>query len=120
MKLRVLVLLVVAILATTPHPTLLTTPIGAITTEAPAVPTAPAAPTTPSAPSAPTTPAAEPDVLDTALRPPTRQGHRPAAPLRPARAAHPEQTPHPRPHPVPAPPPPSSTLHALRCVVLRC
>ncbi|MFE9766683.1 hypothetical protein ACFYPC_19525 [Streptomyces sp. NPDC005808] len=105
---RVLVLLVVAILATTPHPAALAAPLGAITSEAPAAPAAPAA---------------EPDVHDTALRPPARQGHRPVTPLRPAphpRAAHPEPTLHRRPHPVPAPPPLSPTLRALRCVVLRC
>ncbi|MEV7344754.1 hypothetical protein [Streptomyces sp. NPDC093544] len=114
MKLRVLVLLVVAILATTPHPTLLAAPPGAITTEAPAGPPGPPGPPAP---------AAEPDVLDTALRPPARQGHRSGTPLRPAphaKAPHPEPNPHPHPHPVPAPPPPSPTLHALRCVVLRC
>ncbi|MCX5558889.1 hypothetical protein [Streptomyces sp. NBC_00038] len=100
MKLRVLVLLVVAILATTPHPAALTATPATITTEAPA---------------------AEPDVLDTALRPPARQGNRPAPSLRPAlrtRAAHPAPEPHPL--PVQAPPSHNPTLHALRCVVLRC
>ncbi|WP_371548146.1 hypothetical protein OG266_22990 [Streptomyces sp. NBC_00554] len=100
MKLRVLVLLVVAILATTPHPAALTATPTTVTTEAPAT---------------------EHDVLDTALRPPARQGHRPVTPLRPAPRARSEH-PDPRPHtaPAPAPPTPSPTLHALRCMVLRC
>ncbi|MFC9844347.1 hypothetical protein ACFWFF_34160 [Streptomyces sp. NPDC060223] len=116
MKPRVLVLLVVAILATTPHPAALTAPLGAITTETPAGPTSPGAPAAP---------AADPDVLDTALRPPARQGHRPTAPLRPARhpkTAHPEPSPHSgiTTYDTTCDHRPSPTLHALRCVVLRC
>ncbi|MFF1770553.1 hypothetical protein [Streptomyces sp. NPDC058249] len=92
--------MVVAMLVTGPHPEVLTAPL--------------------------TTTAAEPgiaehDVLDTALRLPSRQGH-PVTPLRPA-TGRPESEPEqPRPHPVPAlaPPAPSPALHALRCVVLRC
>ncbi|MFE6482619.1 hypothetical protein ACFVGN_06740 [Streptomyces sp. NPDC057757] len=109
MRLRVLILLVVALLAATPHPAAPTTTLGTATESAP------------TAPAPGPAPAAEPDVLDTALRPPARQGHRPVTPLRPAPrtgADHPADAP--RPHPVSAPPSHSPTLHALRCVVLRC
>ena len=61
---------------------------------------------------------AEHDVLDTALRPPARQDHRPLAPLRPAPTA--PDCPEPAPHARHVPPSPSRTLHALRSVVLRC
>ncbi|GHB55590.1 hypothetical protein GCM10010306_056860 [Streptomyces umbrinus] len=58
------------------------------------------------------------DLLDTALRPPARQGHRPLVPQRPARPPAPA---HPRPrrhtHPVP---PYAPTPRAQRCMVLRC
>ncbi|WP_413758253.1 hypothetical protein [Streptomyces sp. MMBL 11-3] len=60
------------------------------------------------------------DLLDTALRPVARQGHRPLAPLRPAHrpaAATEHATPQARPlppfHHAPAP-------RAQRCMVLRC
>ncbi|PIB04901.1 hypothetical protein B1C81_31600 [Streptomyces sp. HG99] len=89
-------MLVVALLATGPHPQ-----------EFAASPSAAAVATT----------ATEYDVLDTALRPPARQGHRPLAPLRPD-TEHPEQEP--RSLPVHLPLPCSPTSHALRCVVLRC
>ncbi|MFD5079785.1 hypothetical protein [Streptomyces sp. NPDC058371] len=98
--LRFLVLLVVALLAAGPHSESLA-----------AVPVAGAAETG----------GAEHDVLDTALRPPVRQGHRPLAPLRPAPApdtAHREPAAHPL--PVPSPPLSPLALHVLRCVVLRC
>ncbi|MEW2161516.1 hypothetical protein AB0912_00720 [Streptomyces sp. NPDC007084] len=107
--LRVLVLLVVALLATGPHPETFTTPVAGVAalaggTEGSAEGTA------------------EHDALDTALRPPHRQAHRPFAP------------PHPAPPPLPGHPPrtaraaaptviapvPSPALHTLRCVVLRC
>ncbi|MFC9631468.1 hypothetical protein ACFTY8_19780 [Streptomyces mirabilis] len=61
---------------------------------------------------------AEHDVLDTALRPPARQDHRPLAPLRPAPTA--PDCPEPAPRPRHVPPSHSRTLHALRSVVLRC
>ncbi|MEV2228446.1 hypothetical protein AB0H69_07685 [Streptomyces phaeochromogenes] len=58
------------------------------------------------------------DLLDTALRPPARQSHRPLVPQRPARPPAPA---HPRPrrhaHPVP---PYAPTPRAQRCMVLRC
>ncbi|MFF4350597.1 hypothetical protein [Streptomyces sp. NPDC001530] len=98
--LRILVLLLVAILATGAHPEALAASA--------ATPTATAESGT-----------AEHDVLDTALRPPTRQGHRPLTTLRPD-AEHPEREPRPRPVTAPAPPSYSPTLHSLRCVVLRC
>ncbi|MER5473683.1 hypothetical protein [Streptomyces sp. NPDC002685] len=101
--LRILVVLVVALLATGPHPEGFTAPAAtAVTGSAEG--------------------AAEHDLLDTALRPPTRQGHRPLAPPRPA-AGIPGDQPHlvraPR-SAAPAPSPVAPTLHTLRCVVLRC
>ncbi|MEU9185448.1 hypothetical protein AB0D14_12945 [Streptomyces sp. NPDC048484] len=58
------------------------------------------------------------DILDSALRPPARQGHRPLAPLRPAHRLTPER----RRLRVRALPPlrPAPSPHAQRCVVLRC
>jgi hypothetical protein len=95
---RVLTLLVVTILATGAHvDALATTPVVA---------------------TADTDCGAEHDVLDTALRPPTRQEPRPLAPLRPAPAA--PGGPEPAPPPRHVPPSHSGTLHALRSVVLRC
>ncbi|MGW7263185.1 hypothetical protein [Streptomyces sp. NPDC054842] len=98
--LRVLVLLVVAMLATGPHPEALAAPPLAVAAE---------------------TGGLEQDVLDTALRPPARHGHRPLVPLRPAPRP---DTGRPEPTPlrtaVPSPPPYALALHVLRCVVLRC
>ncbi|MFF3612299.1 hypothetical protein [Streptomyces sp. NPDC002580] len=97
--LRILVVLVVALLATGPHP-------GAFTASAVTG----------------TTGAAEHDVLDTALRPPPRQEHRPLAPRRPTPGI-PGRLPglgRPPASPVPATPSVAPDLSALRCVVLRC
>ncbi|MCX4907012.1 hypothetical protein [Streptomyces sp. NBC_00878] len=59
------------------------------------------------------------DLLDTALRPPARQGHRPLVPQRPARPpAHPRHR-HPTARARPAPPY-APTPRAQRCLVLRC
>ncbi|MFF0012971.1 hypothetical protein [Streptomyces sp. NPDC005374] len=58
------------------------------------------------------------DVLDTALRPPARTAHRPAAPLRPA-SRH-ETCPGPPRPPVGASPRLPCTPPAPRSVVLRC
>ncbi|MET9734232.1 hypothetical protein ABZZ79_27385 [Streptomyces sp. NPDC006458] len=62
------------------------------------------------------------DVLDTALRPPARSAHRPAAPTRPAAAPHRPAAPRQGPgHPLrPASPRPPYALRGLRTVVLRC
>ncbi|GGN67031.1 hypothetical protein GCM10011579_039100 [Streptomyces albiflavescens] len=97
--LRILVLLIVAMLATGAHPEVFAASSTATATAASGT--------------------AEHDVLDTALRPPTRQGHRPLTALRPD-TGHTEREPDPRPVPAPAPTSYSPTLHALRCVVLRC
>ncbi|MEU2737705.1 hypothetical protein ABZ656_20505 [Streptomyces sp. NPDC007095] len=95
---RVLTLLVVTILAAGTHvDTLAPTPVVA---------------------SAGTDCGAEHDVLDTALRPPTRQDHRLLNPLRPEPTA--PDGPEPAPRPRRVPPSHSRTLHALRSVVLRC
>ncbi|MEV2210534.1 hypothetical protein AB0H86_03300 [Streptomyces sp. NPDC050997] len=59
------------------------------------------------------------DVLDTALRPPARDAHRPAVPPRRAPDLGPAPA-VPRGRPQPAPPKPPYALHALRTVVLRC
>ncbi|WP_406331252.1 hypothetical protein [Streptomyces sp. NBC_00203] len=102
--LRILILLVTAVLATGPHLEALA-----------------ASPPTP-APTAGTesgSGTAEHDVLDTALRPPTRQDHRPLTPLRPDTRT-PEQQHGPLPLRAPASPSHSSAPHTLRCVVLRC
>ncbi|WP_406373048.1 hypothetical protein OG788_22670 [Streptomyces sp. NBC_00647] len=101
--LRILVVLVVAMLATGPHPEAFTA------SAAPAV-------------TGTTEGAAEHDVLDTALRPSPRQGHRALAAQRPATGIPPHRS-DPGPAPasaVPAPSPLTSVLHTLRCVVLRC
>jgi hypothetical protein len=99
--LRILVVLVVALLATGPHPEGFTASAVTGTAEV-----------------------AEHDVLDTALRPPPRQEHRPLASRRPAPAIPGGRThlvrPPASPVRVPAPPPVAPSLHALRCVVLRC
>ncbi|MFJ8199161.1 hypothetical protein [Streptomyces sp. NPDC096152] len=63
--------------------------------------------------------AAEQDVLDAALRPAVRGGDRAAVPLRPA-APPPPAPEHSATLPAAAPPNPSSRLHALCRVVLRC
>lgn len=97
--LRILVLLIVAMLATGAHPEVFATSAAGPATAASAT--------------------AEHDVLDTALRPPTRQGHRPLTALRPD-AARAEREAGPRPVPAPAPNSYSPTPHTLRCVVLRC
>ena len=60
------------------------------------------------------------DALDTALRPPSRAGHRPAVPLRPAPAPGRPAPAVPEARPLPEPPGPSYALHSLRSVVLRC
>ncbi|WP_051371277.1 hypothetical protein [Streptomyces sp. 142MFCol3.1] len=97
---RLLVLLVVAMLAAGPHSE-------ALAASAPSITAEPGA--------------AEHDVLDTALRPPVRQGHDTLSPLRvPAAAGLPEPE-----HrlvlvPAPAPASYSPALRSLRCVVLRC
>ncbi|MFG3168022.1 hypothetical protein [Streptomyces sp. NPDC048200] len=102
---RILVLLVVALLATGPHPEAFTAPMASV-----------------AAVSGGAEGAAEHDAPDTALRPPHRQAHRPLAPPRPA-APRPSGR-HPRPPRAAAPtgpaPAPSPTLNTLRCVVLRC
>ncbi|WP_369247666.1 hypothetical protein [Streptomyces sp. R41] len=98
--LRILVLLVVAMLATGAHPEVFATSSATATANA-------------------ASGAAEHDVLDTALRPPTRQGLRPLTTLRPD-TGDTEREPGARPVPAPAPPAYSPVLHALRCVVLRC
>ncbi|MEU8791898.1 hypothetical protein [Streptomyces sp. NPDC048643] len=102
---RILVLLVVALLATGPHPEAFTAPMASV-----AAVSGGAEGTT------------EHDALDTALRPPHRQGHRPLTPPRPAATPHSGR--HSRPARAAAPtgpaPAPSPTLHTLRCVVLRC
>ncbi|OQQ20271.1 hypothetical protein B0675_08535 [Streptomyces sp. M41(2017)] len=99
-----LVLLVVALLATGPHPEAFTAPMAS------------------AAVSGGAEGAAEHDAPDTALRPPHRQAHRPLAPPRPAAPRHSGR--HPRPTRAAAPtgpaPAPSPTLNTLRCVVLRC
>lgn len=98
--LRVLVLLVVAVLATGPHPEAVAAPPLAVAAE---------------------TGGLEPDALDTALRPPARHGHRLLAPLTPTprpdtgRPEHAALLPS-----APSPPPYALALHVLRCVVLRC
>ena len=100
--LRILIVLIVAMLATGAHPEVFAT----------------SATTTATAGSG----TAEHDVLDTALRPPTRQGHRPLTALGPD-AGHTEREAGPRPVRAPAPSscsPALHALHALRCVVLRC
>ncbi|MFC7259075.1 hypothetical protein [Streptomyces lutosisoli] len=102
--LRILILLVTAVLATGPH------------LEALAASTPTPAPTAGTESGSGT---AEHDVLDTALRPPTRQDHRPLTPLRPDTRSR-EHRRDPLPVPAPAPPTHSPALHALRCVVLRC
>ncbi|MFD3603160.1 hypothetical protein [Streptomyces sp. NPDC058656] len=58
------------------------------------------------------------DLLDTALRAPARQGHRPV-PRRPARPPAPAH-PRPRPHTHPVHPPYAPTPRTQRCMVLRC
>ncbi|MFG3147241.1 hypothetical protein [Streptomyces sp. NPDC048243] len=97
---RILVLLVVALLATGPHPEAFTAPMAS------------------AAVSGGAEGAAEHDAPDTALR----QAHRPLAPPRPAAPRHSGR--HPRPTRAAAPtgpaPAPSPTLNTLRCVVLRC
>ncbi|MFI6490318.1 hypothetical protein [Streptomyces sp. NPDC050564] len=98
--LRILIVLIVAMLATGAHPEVFATS---------------AATTTATAGSG----TAEHDVLDTALRPPTRQAHRPLTALGPD-AGHTEREAGPRPVRAPAPSSCSPALHALRCVVLRC
>ncbi|MGW1539364.1 hypothetical protein ACWCPM_03580 [Streptomyces sp. NPDC002309] len=63
--------------------------------------------------------AVEADVLDTALRPPGRGGHRPAVAQRPVRAAAPQE-PSTQARPAHAPTGPPYTLRTVRSVVLRC
>lgn len=63
--------------------------------------------------------AVEADVLDTALRPPARGGHRPVAAQRPVRSATP-RGPIAQAHPAHAPTGPPYPLRTLRSVVLRC
>ncbi|MEU0783219.1 hypothetical protein ABZ341_16800 [Streptomyces sp. NPDC006173] len=103
--LRILLLLVVALLATGPHPEAFSAPVASV-----------------AAVSGGAEGTAEHDVPDTALRPPHRQGHRPVAPPRPAVTSRAGR--HRRPARAAAPtgpaPAPSATLHTLRCVVLRC
>jgi len=104
--LRILILLVTAVLATGPH------------LEALAASTPTPAPTA-GTESGPGSGTAEHDVLDTALRPPTRQDHRPLTPLRPDTRT-PEHQHGPLPVPAPASLSRCSAPHTLRCVVLRC
>lgn len=103
--LRTLVLLVVALLATGPHPEAFTAPVASA-----------------AALSGGAESTAEHDALDTALRPPHRQAHRPVAPPRPAAPPQPGWTLPTAPAAAPTGPAPvpSPGLHALRCVVLRC
>ncbi|MFJ7301647.1 hypothetical protein [Streptomyces sp. NPDC099088] len=99
---RILVLLVVALLATGPHPEAFTAPMAS------------------AAVSGGAEGAAEHDAPDTALRPPHRQAHRPLAPPRPAAPRHSGRHPRPTRAAAPTGPAPSPTLNTLRCVVLRC
>ncbi|MGW3666912.1 hypothetical protein [Streptomyces sp. NPDC005141] len=101
--LRILVVLVVALLATGSHPEAFTATAATAVTGT-------------------TEGAAEHDVLDTALRPPPRQGHRALAAQRPATgipAHRPDLVPAPA-SAVAMPAPITPALHTLRCVVLRC
>ncbi|MEV7993216.1 hypothetical protein AB0O67_15200 [Streptomyces sp. NPDC086077] len=63
--------------------------------------------------------AVEADVLDTALRPPGRGGHRPVVAQRPMRSATPQER-ITQAHPAHAPTGPPYPLRTLRSVVLRC
>ncbi|WP_405616072.1 hypothetical protein [Streptomyces sp. NBC_00076] len=79
----------------------------------------PGGPAEVSAPPAVSMEIVEYDVLDTALRPPAHDAHRPAVP--PRRPSRPGPTPATgRGRPRPAPTKPPYALHALRTVVLRC
>ncbi|MFD6494967.1 hypothetical protein [Streptomyces sp. NPDC060188] len=103
--LRILVLLVVALLATGPHPEAFTAPVASV-----------------AAVSGGAEGIAEHDPLDTALRPPHRQAHRPLSPPRPAAANRSGRHPRTARAAVPTGPStvPSPAPHTLRCVVLRC
>ncbi|WP_327429948.1 hypothetical protein [Streptomyces sp. NBC_01236] len=102
--LRILILLVTAVLATGPH-------LEALAASTPTAGT--------ESGSGSGSGTAEHDVLDTALRPPTRQDHRPLTPLRPDTRT-PEHQHGPLPVPAPASPSRCSAPHTIRCVVLRC
>ncbi|CAM5742886.1 hypothetical protein SALBM311S_08083 [Streptomyces alboniger] len=79
----------------------------------------PGGPAEVSAPPAVSMEIVEYDVLDTALRPPAHDAHRPAVP--PRRASRPGLAPAvPRGRPRPKPPYALHTPHAPRTVVLRC